>query len=121
VISPPEGRLYAVRIVLRGAGPEADPAALEKTLRLKSAEGLRRGCADLRVTVVSGPDAEVPEVSVTATVNEWNSGSAAMRVAGLLIIKAGAGWDTLAMSVSAEPVRSRPDSIEQGGTSTNAA
>jgi hypothetical protein len=109
--------VYAVRAVVPGDPTQEAIDGLAKRLSAKSAEGLRRGCSLLNVSASPAGGA----AQIDATVNDWNAGSAVMRVASLLIIKAGEGWDTVGMSVSAEPVRSRPDSIEQGRTATNAA
>jgi hypothetical protein len=117
VISPPEDRLYSVRAVVPGDPTSAAVDELSKRLGTRASEGLRRGMSGMKIDPVS----EGGAVTLTATVNEWNPGSAVMRVVSLLIVKAGAEWDTLGMSVSAEPVRSRPDSTDQGRTSTNAA
>lgn len=119
-LTPPPERVYAVRAVIPGDPAQADPPTLEKALRSKAAEGLRQRCSELTVTVISEAPAEMTEVEVTATVNEWNAGAAGMRIATLLIIKAGPGFDATMMSVTAEPVRPRPDSTEQAQTSTNA-
>lgn len=114
---PPPGRLYSVRAVIPGpAAPEAVDE-LSRRLSAKASEGLRRGVSGM--TLDFAPDGGA--VALTARVNDWNAGSAAMRIASLLIVKAGAEWDTVGMSVSSEPARSRPDIIDQGQTTTNAA
>jgi hypothetical protein len=125
-IQPPPDRLYAVRAVLPGPERSSLPpaewealTALGKALRSKGSESLRQRCSGLEVAHLRRIRGDAAEV--TAMVNEWNAGAAAMRVVTLLVLKAGAGWDTVGMSVSAEPVRSRTDSIDQERTTTSAA
>jgi hypothetical protein len=118
---PPPDRLYAVRVVVPGDPTQEAIDGLAKKLSAKSAEGLRRGCSFLMIC--ASPDGRAAQINVT--VNDWHPGAAVIRVTSLLIIKAGAEWDTTRMTVIAGPqvdtVRSRPDSNEQGQTTTNAA
>lgn len=132
---PPPDRLYAVRVVLPALErPPLPPAewealtALGKILRSKGSENLRGRCSDLRVgrllQLVHGAQEDAAEV--TATINDWNGGAAGMRLIVLLTVKSGPGWDVHRASLAVAPVpaatvRSRPDSIEQGQTTTNAA
>jgi hypothetical protein len=118
---PPPDRLYSVWASVPGDFSAATPADLERKLLAKGADSLRQRCAGLRVGPLPGDHAEINVV-----VNDWNPGAAGMRLITLLTVKAGPGWDVHRATVMSGPlaettVRSRPDSIEQGQTTTNAA
>lgn len=124
---PPPDRVYSVRVVLPAVVGDAFPEdvqALGKKLRAKGAEALRGTVSDLSVSLFLRPGGDAAKV--TATVNDWNPGAAGIRVVTLLMVKAGPEWDVIGATLAVDPVaettvRSRPDSIEQGRTATNAA
>jgi hypothetical protein len=120
VISPPPERVYSVRATVPGTGTgvrDADLDELSRRLGAKSAEGLRRGVSGLALDLAPDDGA----VALTATVNDWNAGTAATRIITLLAVRAGDGWDIAGTSVSAEPARPQPDIPVQGRTSTDKA
>lgn len=119
---PPPDRLYSVRAVVPGDATSAAVDELSKRLGTKATETLRRGVSGM--TFDFAP--EGGSVALTARVNDWHGGAAAIRIVTLLLLKAGPEWDVHRASLAVEPVpvatvRSRPDSIEQGRTTTNAA
>lgn len=118
---PPPDRLYSVWAAVPGDFSVSAPEDLEKRLLAKASDGLRQRCAGMRVTSLNGDHAQID-----VTVNDWNPGAAGMRLITLLTVRAGAGWDVHRAKLMVGPlaeatVRSRPDSIEQGRTATNAA
>lgn len=96
---PPPDRVFAVRAVIPGDPAMTAVDELSKRLGAKVSESLRRGMSDLRLDPAPGGGA----VALTATVNDWHAGAAAIRVITLLLLKAGPGWDVHGASVSAEP------------------
>jgi hypothetical protein len=96
---PPPERLYFVRAVITGDATDEAIQDLSKRLNAKGAENLRQRCSALRVDRLQLIGCAAAEM--TATVNDWNAGAAAMRVVTLLTLKAGPGWDVIGMSVSA--------------------
>jgi hypothetical protein len=98
VREPPAHLLYDVRIGLPGDPGVATVEDLGKRLLAKASESLRRRCEGLRIGIASSTSAEV-----TARVNDWNTAAAAMRLATLVIVRAGEGWDHRAMTVHAVP------------------
>jgi hypothetical protein len=127
VREPPPDRLYSVRVVLPAAAGDTFPEnveALARRLRAKGAEALRGRTSDLELSLFLRPDGDAAKV--TATVNDWNPGAAGTRLITLLTVKAGPEWDVAGASLEVGPldaaaVRPRPDSIDQGQTTTNAA
>lgn len=97
VQEPSPDLLYDVRVILHGDPERVTFEDLGKKLLANASSGLRRRCEGLSVSGLVG------SAEVSARVNDWNAAAAAMRLATLIMIRAGDGWDRRRMSVHAEP------------------